>query len=265
MRGKRIISFIVLMSLLALVVTNQGCSSSNGIGVWDMAKMMPDGINRFTFIDTEAIRGDDNLEYVYEAVEGNFDYTLDILGIDFDDVNSVAWASDPVILNGNFDLDDVREELDENGWEADEYKDVEIWKQDLGYEWIALMGSYIIAGLEEGVKNSIEVIEEEEGSIQYDRDFKDVVDMLPDGLSILYSTYEEYEDQEASGISIQKINNDTLRTTAVYKFQDEDAAEDAAVYIENNAEDAGLYNVSVSQNNEYVESTAEIDIEGFPL
>lgn len=264
MRSKSIISLIVLISILVLVITSQGCSDSNDTVVMDMAKMMPEGME-FAFIDVGAIRGDDDLENVYKDVESSWVYLLDKLGIGIDDVNRIAWVGNLALFDADFDLDDVRETLDENGYNNDEYNDVEIWERGLDHGMYALMDNYIIFGFEENFNNCIDVIKEEEDSILDNPGFKDMMDMLPDGLAMHYSGYTEYTDQEASGISIQKLNNDTIKTTALFQFQDKDAAEDAVDDIKNNGEDAGLNIVSINQKNEYVESITEIDIDDFYL
>lgn len=166
-----------------------------------------------------------------------------------------------MLYEGDFDLDGVRNELEDRDYDDDEYKGVEVWKD---YEWVALMGNLIITGSEEAVKDCIKVIKEGEDSLADDRDAGDVMHRLPTGIWLSYSTYETYEDLEANGYSFGKKDEDTLRMTWVLRFRDEDAAEDAMEEIEDDlAEEPDFKHVDVDQDGEFVMVTADIDIEDF--
>lgn len=262
MKYKRVISVVTLISLLILVGTSVNCSLSSTGGATDMMKKIPEGVSYFSFIDIKELRSDDDLKDIFEESEDDFDYWLEI-GIDIDDIDSVAMYGSTILMDGDFNLDDIREELEDLDYDKDDYKGVEVWESDYGYTWVAMKGNLIIMGSEESVKDCIRVIDGGEDSVLDDNDCKDVMDRLPSGIFMMYNKIEEYQDMEAFGISIQTKDKDTLRVTEIFKFEDEDAAEDAIVEIEEYADEEDLYNINVDQDGKFVEVTASVDIEDF--
>jgi len=250
---KRFVFIIIVVLLLVPVI---GCTSGNSADAKSFMEKIPEGAESLILVDFQALRGDDDLEDLLEEFED-----MIMIGIDIDDINYAAIYGNTILLNGKFNLDDIRDELDDLGLNDDGYKDVEIWGSDYEYGWVALMGNLIILGSEDDVKDCIDVIEEGEDSLLDDSDCKDLVDRLPDGIMITYGTDEEYPDEEAWGISIKKKDDDTLKVTAIFKFKNEDAAVDAVDEIEDEMkEEEGPHNIQVDQNGEFVIASAEMHI-----
>lgn len=262
MKHKKIISVIALISLLVLVGASTNCSLQNADAT-DMTKKIPEDADSFFFIDIDELRSDDDLEDFYENLEDVYGYWSENFDIDLDDIDSLAMYGSTILIEGDFNLDDIREELEDLGYNDDEYKDVEVWKSDNGYSWVAMKGNLIIMGSEESVKDCIKVIEEGEDSLRDDKDCKDVMDRLPGGIFVMYDTVEEYQGLEASGVSIQTKDEDTLKVTAIFKFEDEDAAEDAMDEIEDYADEEDFHHINVDQDGDFVKATAEVDINDF--
>jgi len=256
---KRLV-FMVVFSLL--LVPFIGCTSSESDGMVSMMGKIPEGAGNSIFMDFQALRGDDDLEDLLAEFEDAGVYWLDM--IDIDDVNTIAICgsyADNIILNGKFNLDDIREELDDLDCNDDEYKNVEIWGSYDEY-WFALLGSLIIMGLEDDVKDCIDVIKDGEDSMLDDNDFKEVMDRLPGGIMVKVGTDGGYPGEEAWGYSFKKKDDDTLKMTAIFKFKNEDASVDAVDEIEEDIEEEeeGPHNIQVDQDGEFVIASAEMDI-----
>jgi hypothetical protein len=225
-----------------------------------MMGKLPKDTSYFGFNNIKAVRGDDDLEDLYKSWKDGVEDMLDKYGIDTDDVDSDVEGEGARIFSGKFDLDDVRDELDDMDYDDDEYKGVEVWKSDT--EWVALMKNLIIIGAEDGVKDCINVIKEGEDSLKDNKDAKGVMDKLHSGIGMYYYEGGGYIDIEAFGMSFWKKDKDTLGVSMVFKFEDKDAAEDAMDEIEENLEDE-YEDIDVDQDDEFIIVTGEIDIEDF--
>jgi hypothetical protein len=223
------------------------------------------------------------LKDLYDGWKDEYD-NLDDYGIDLDDVNGFAEYGDVKLITGSFDLGDVRDKLDGRGFDKSEYKDVEVWENSGEDVWVALMGNFdgsgwlalmrnlIVIGREDAVEDCIKVIREGEDSLQDNRDARDVMARLPGGVVMMWGVgqtfteiiiEEEFEGLDAGGMSLGKKDEDTLKATAILKFEDEDAAEDATDQIKAHLEEEGYRDIDVDQNKEFVKVTAEIGIDDF--
>jgi hypothetical protein len=265
-----IVSVVALVLLLALVGAGAGCGSNGGGGATDMMKKIPEDATYFNFIDIRALRADDDLKDLYRQWEGDSNYLGDEYDIDTDDVSSWTDGGNVTLLAGSFGLDDVREKLDKHDYaKKDEYKGVEVWESEDGYEWVALMNNLIIIGSKEAAKDCIRVIREGEHSLQHNLDVRDVMDKLQGGITVFVSTSgsawydEDYEGLEASSMSLTKKDKYTLQVSAVFKFVNDKDAEAAMDEIKSDMKGDKYKNVDLNQDGEYVKITAEMDIEDF--
>ena len=261
MKLRKIISVISLISLLAVAIAGVGCGGEGGgaADITNMMKNVPDDATYFYFMDAKSMRADDDLIGLYASWEDDSTYMSETYNITWDDVNSLTQCGDDTtLLEGNFDLDKVRSKLEDGDYTKGKYGDVELWESD--YLWVALMDDLIITGSEEAVKDCIGVIKDEKDSLADNRDVKVVMDRLPSGILTGYDTDEEYKDLVASGLSIQKKSKDTVKGTAVYKFKDENAAENAIEAIKGDLEENKSKNIDIKQDGEFVIATAETDM-----
>lgn len=280
MNLKRIISVMGLITLLALLGVGAGCAGDgegnggnrdNG-GVADVMSMMekvPKDTTEFTFIDVKALRGDDDLAELLQDLEDSLEDLLQPLATDLDNINRLASADNIALLDGGFDLDDMRDELDSQGFDEDGYKGVEVWESPRG-GWVALVENPIIMGYQDGVKNCIDVIEGTEESLWDNRDAEDMMDRLPSGLCAGFYIGDtvapagwEYQDLEASGWSFRKMDEDTLVMTWILRFDNEEAGHDAIDEIEADLEEEGFKNFDFEQDEDFVKVTGEINIDDF--
>jgi hypothetical protein len=268
---KRFLLVVSLGMVLALALTSVGCAS--GSGLRDMLAKVPSGTTSLKYVDVKALRNDDDLDDLYDAWRDSVSSTLEALGIGHSDVNTLAHGLSTdvrfTLLVGQFDLDEVRDALDDRDYDKDQYGGVEVWEKDLGWSpelesRVALMDDLIILGNEDGVEGCIEVIKDGESSWLSRTDIKDVTNRLAGGLYVDLQRSELagllISGLEATGISAKKQDSDTLSIAGVAKFDDEDDADDAKDAIEE-LMDLQFNRVDITQEGLLLEASAELDID----
>ena len=268
--NKKIVAILGVL-VIAVVIASLGCLGG-GNSAKDMAKMVPEDASRFGHFDLQTMRDDKDLEDIYEKMtEGQDD--LDVLGLDMDDINHMAAVSEEEgdyelsILKGNFDLEDVRDALDDADLDEDEYKGIEIWKRASwlgGDSAIAISGDTLIIGNKDSVKDCIKVMKGSEKSVYDDNeDFRDVIDRLPGGITTFVSPSgcrHKYEGTLMAGFVFIKEDEDTYKMHVVIKFDDDDDAEDAKSELKQDLKEE-MDDVEVKQNGVFLECTAKGDLE----
>jgi hypothetical protein len=270
---------LVLLTLLSVVAAAVGCGSDDGGSkvnedVAAMMKKMPRGSDMFACFDVRAMHTDNDLAPVSEALIGGWDEVFETLGMPVDDMDAVAMSGeDTLVFEGRFDLDEIRDVLDDGGFDEDEYLDVEVW--ETGETGVALVSDDCIIFQTDGdIEDCIDAMEGKRASLYDDEDITDSVGRLPDGLFILYGPEGQepfgdfgFDDLEATAASIGKRDADTLWMVVVFRFEDEDAADDALEEIEDgltsNTEGVDPDTIKIKQDRRYVEVTAEAAMDTF--
>jgi hypothetical protein len=267
---------VTVMLLLSLTVVLVGCGGgkggSGGGGAKDAVAMMgklPKDARAFSFVDVKAIRADTDLNQAYNSIKDSLESEEGLgggSGVSAEDVDSMVQGGSVMILEGRFDLGELRKGLEGKGYDDTEYKGVDTWEDDLS---IALVSaSCIVIGYDmESLKACIEVINGNGDSLQDDTNIQDLVGRLPSGI-VIYSysgEWEEYEGLENCGYSLVKKTADTMRVTAIYQFQDESAASAATGDIEKDTkaeiEGTTATNVAVTRDGKYVKATGDVEID----
>lgn len=252
---------IVSVLFIAVVIASLGCLGGGG-SAKDMAKMTPEGTSALTHYDLQTLRDDKDLDDVYESIEKNWPGELDKFGLDIDDTNYRAGDGSITILGGKFDLEDVRDELDDAEFDKDDYKGVEFW---LGEDdtAVAISGDKVICGYKGGVRDGIKVMKGNKKSVYDDnKDFKEVIDKLPDEIMTKVETTGLYEYKGAvmNGYVWMKEDEDTLKKVGVMKFDDEDDAEYAKSDLKRDLKER-LADVDVELREKFLEYTGKMDID----
>ncbi len=263
MKLRGIIAVLGMTCVLALGMAGSGCASKAGAD--SAIDKMPWDADRFVYVDVKELRSDDDLADLYDAWKDSAGPALTMRGIDRSDVTWAAYGASLTLLGGKFDLDEIGHELDDKNYAGDEYRGVEVWTKPYGNELVALMSNLIIIGGEEPVEETIRVIKEGEDSLGDDTDVADVLKRLPDGTLTEVHTDNWLADMvlagyEAVGLSVQKEDDQTLKITAVIKFDDDEYARDAVIQIEDYL-DLQYMHVDVTRDGQYVIGTAELDID----
>ena len=129
---------------------------------------------------------------------------------------------------------------------------------------MALMENLVILSTGQGVRDCIEVITGEKNSLWDNQDARDVVDRLPDGINMKYISHPQhmsYEGMKAQGTSLEKRDEDTIKMTGVFMFEDEDAARDAVTEIREDTGAEEIERSDVKQDGRVVILTIEFGIE----
>ncbi|MFC2027180.1 hypothetical protein ACFLU3_00700 [Chloroflexota bacterium] len=203
---------------------------------------------------------------------------LNPMDIDLDQVNCFAGVSDAdyegevVIIKGNIDLDTVKQALERDDAYVDEYRQIETWEIDSGgwsyYDTslLTFIDDMLIVGTDDAIRAVIDVFQGHNTALYDNANMSDVMDRLPGGVIISCDVEEEYEDLVFLGTSMYKIDQNTLGLTGVFKFESEQAAENATDQVANDlayGEESLWVNIEVMKNDGYVTATAEADIDYF--
>jgi len=180
-----------------------------------MMKKMPKDSWSFMYIDIDAFRTDTDLEETYRILTGRedgFGVWADTVGIEFRDIDSFSgggrdFGDMAMLFEGDFNLDEVREKLvthDQLGTMiADEYRGIAVWAPEYSedreeFEIALVSSNLIILGR---ARNCIDAIIDSNVSMYGNKNTRDVVERLPDGIVVgfhedglrienFYSAYE---------------------------------------------------------------------------
>jgi hypothetical protein len=269
-----LISGLALVTLLLSVAALVGCGSwndgdsdddANGGGVAISAmKKLPKDAGGFTFIDLAATRADDDIAELYDHAVGMIESECDALGISTDDVDRVADGDTVKILEGSFDLDQVRQELEANGYEADRYKEIDTWeKSHADIEAVALVSeSCIVVGSSmDRVKDCIDVIKGNADSLGDDKEVSEIVGRLPTALWVDVRADDSGMGFEAYGWSAAKKDSSTVLVTHVFLFDDEPASDVVEGIVDAYKQGYKTDKVEAKQDGRFVTVTVEQDID----
>ena len=280
-RARLLLRALGLLVLVSLILAMVGCSSGGGGGgdkdAIALMKKLPQGTDSFMFADFKALRTDDDLEDMYEGISDDMGgMTSDMEGMSIDDLDFLAMAGEMVfIVQGDFDLEAVRESLEDAGYEKDDYQDVEVWKT-FGMATAMTDDDCIISASDTDVEDCIDAIKGKAKSLYEESGVKDDMGKLPgDSLVVAWSGGGDsffasgtYTGMEATAVSISKKNADDLTFTGAMRFKDSASAKDAMDDIETDLEEnseAKISNLKVTQDGEYVKVTGEMDMDEFML
>ncbi len=191
------------------------------------AKMAPENATTFS-----ATRG-----RVIEAQEAT---TPEHLNIDRKSIKFRARVGYLTIYDGSFNMDTVREGLENANFEKGNYKDMEIWKKD--YQWIAFVDAKVIAGGESAVKDVIDTAKGEIDSLYSKNRVRTLLDKVKysDGIGLNLSPSQQYENLEAYAASRKMLGENAERwdIQAIYLFSNSNFAEASIDQIKGSIENS---------------------------
>ena len=254
----------VVLTVCLIASSGVGCAESEGREIVGMMKKAPASVSNFAFFDVKALQGDDALNNLYEGWKIGFDYIVGNYGIDinnviFSAITTVEQSGGYYFIKGDLNIKEIRNNLESLGFEKDEYLGVETWAKE--NEQIALMEELFISGIVLNVRNCIDVIKGKRESLWDTENTKELVGKLPDGANVNYLRQPEimaYEGVKVQGISYEKKDKDTLQVTALFLYEDENAAGNAIPEIEEDTGSDDLIRNDVKQDGRFVEVIIEI-------
>ncbi|EHP87051.1 hypothetical protein [Methanotorris formicicus] len=223
----------------------------------DVFDMIPDNYIGFAYVNKNILKEEENP-------------FLKNLGVDVEDTNYIISAysesSAIIIVDGNFNLKNFKEFLNEKGYEKDSYKGVEIYKtkSPLGKSSVAVIGNKIVFGLNEGVENCIDTIVGNKKSILNMKDIAEIKDMVSGGdmYSIARANKENKYNATCFGVGIKYLDNNTVYYKIITKYKNENSAkigyENALKNIEIEKED-GFYDINAKRDGLFVIMESKIN------
>ncbi|MDY6835842.1 MAG: hypothetical protein SVY53_13680, partial [Chloroflexota bacterium] len=168
------------------------------------------------------------------------------------------------MVKGGFDMSDVVDRLLYLGYEYDRYKDVERWRS--GNIHVALMERTVVAGSREGVEGCIKIEKGEDSSLYEKKDARALLDKLPHGMQMFWTRAadsSELDALEASGMSLEKEDDDTIKMTTICRFTDEETAESSESDLKQVWQDSGFGEIDTKVSDTYVTIWGEISLDDF--
>lgn len=271
MKNKALAILLGLLVIIPFGATLLAGCDGGGSGfssITELTKMSPQDTQTVLFVDFKKIKSDSDFEEMYEQMKESFEYSLssaadrDILNID--DIHYIGlvmmYYDQVILMDGDFNLDAIRESLGDEDFDKDNYMGVEIWYGD--NDAIAIHGGVLIVGNEDGVEKSVEAIADPATSAyEKNKDIRDVVGELSSGIFSMVTIVESYPGVDAAGLAFSKVNSELLKFSGCFKFGDSEDAEDSLRDIELDMESEDFYHLKVSRSGNYVKFSAEIDIE----
>lgn len=276
-KGARLLSRALgLLVLVSLILAMVGCGDGGGGGgdkdAVALMKKLPQGTDSFMFVDVKTLRTDDDLKDVYEGISDDMGgMSADMFGVSGDDVDAFVMAGETVfIIQGDFDLEALRDGLEDMGYDKDDYQDVEIWEA-FGSAMVLVDNGLIIAAESDDAKDCIDVIKGKEKSLYEEADVKDDVGKMPgDSLAVMWSdggdsffSSSSYSGLEATAISMAKKDADEMQVAAIMRFKDSASAKDAMDELEEDIEDNAdtkVTDLKVTQDGAYIKATANMEM-----
>ena len=186
----------------------------------------------------------------WEDDTDEFGFTLD----EVEDIMIVNGPSDYSVVTGSFLLGDLRDSLEDAGFEEDQYRDLEIW-EDSGTA-VALLevgGSNVAAiGGVDDVQAVLRAIDREQGFLEDESVLKQALDNAGDPLAFNSNTScsSEFFSSSLRGCEagLEAITGGDLDTTVLsgaYVFSSDRRSESGAADIEDSIEDQDNYDVDL--------------------
>jgi len=264
----------VLSGLLVVILFGAlllpGCDGGGGsfTSLSGLAKMAPQDSGTIFFIDVKEFKSDSDFSELYEEMKASFEYEItagsDTDIMDFDDIQYIGMGvvnyGEVIWLNGDFNLDAIRDQLMDENYDKDDYMGVEIWYGS--GDVVAIHNGTLILGDEDGVEEAIEVIADPEISVyEKNEDIRDVISELSPGLFSMVTIEAFYPGADGVGMAFSKVNADLMEFSGCFLFEDNEDAEDALSDIEGDMESSDFYRVDVSRSGSLVKFSAEIDMD----
>lgn len=251
--------------LLAVLLTATLSCGGSGGGLAAAAKMVPRQTDSVTYSDVQQLRNSNDLRDLYDQARASWRDTdlAEVTGISVPEIDWYYDAYTPdgyiEIVGGAINLQDVRNELEDNGWDEHRYQGVEVWED--GYDSVAITNGHIIVGDPDAVEACVDVMKGDIRSMYDDSDVAAVIERLPSGLfSGVYSEDYSSSGAVASGMSAAAKNKYGAKVHEVFLFENDDDAEDAVYDIENDFGNDDYRNIDVSRRGRFVVVSGEMDL-----
>lgn len=268
----------LLLAAALLIPTSCGGESGTIVGVM---KQIPAGANDIVYWNVREMEKDEDLHGMLDRWKADCEGWLDQFAVRTGDVEhflgfSTGAAGGPAgnvstgnvsagdasaIVEGTFDLEQMRTQLKSREYDGGDFKGLEVWESADGLYWVVLTKDMVAVGPKENIIESIRVIEGGNPALYDDQDARDVVDRLPGGVLMHFRRAGEspLAGEVGYGDSFKKKDQETLDAYIVLKFLE---PEDAAAVLETVEEEVDLMydRVSAKQDGRYLRIEGAVDI-----
>ncbi|MDE2801651.1 MAG: hypothetical protein OXK21_02060 [Chloroflexota bacterium] len=238
------IPLLTALASLLLLLLLPACGGGGSGGIEDMLRLLPRDAEGALYADVAALYDDDDLRPIRRDAEDEWDNAgfEDTFDIELEDLMYVVFGetdgNDLFLLGGLEDLDDLRDELDDQDYDDDEIRDIEVWI-DTSRSWEAVAfldgGRVLIAEYEDTMEDVLRRLDRESSSL-YD-EVEDIVSDVPGGQIVVVT---ECGSDCIAASSIAKEGSDEMKLVQIAQYEDEDAAEDAEDDAKDDIEDDDL-------------------------
>ena len=233
--GGGVLAIVIVVVLLFVTGVIGGGNPQPG-SILDLA---PDDADSITTTDLARVFENDLLaEEIFD--EGDWAPVEDLLGIELEDLSETLYVTrdgdEMVVLKGNFDLEDIRDELEDAEIEFDEdsYRGYETWENSSGV-MVALFDEYIIIADERQVENVLKNLYNGSGTLARtddDNEMRQILDKVGSGFVVYGDTSGacSVERCEGYGWALTEVDESDEEATVeiALLFRNERAAERAA-------------------------------------
>ena len=243
---------------------------------------VPDGYVQVVQWDVASLLNDEGLDDLQDKFLEAWEW-VEEYGIFLDDVTNVVSANDDRsnslwLLSGEFEWDDVRDDLDDVGFDDSEYRNVEVWEESSRGLTVGLLedrGLVVISSPEDdGVKDVIRALQSGEGFLFEDTDLEitRVLGRVKVGFQMMAEEgCGDVDVRSCKGVAYSVGRGEdelTLNLEWVFLFRSDSSARSGSSDIEDYFEDEMPSEVDVEdveQDGEYVVVRATIDEEDLSL
>ena len=278
--GSPVPSLRLLAVLLLAAAFVQACGMGGG-GSAELAEsleLVPADAQYVGVIDAEQVLSGDVSSVIADQAEDDWEDEFDDIGVFPDELTTYVFAYREdwflTVVEGEFDFEQIRDDLEDGGYEDDRYRGYEIWEEVAWPdESVALLEDrgWVVTGDTDIVKGALRTLDRGSGSLldDADSDLRRTLDKAGKGWMVIAGEDEcfdfEVQDCRAVGVSYHSSDDDyVVETTVAVLFRNERAAESEMDNLEEAIEDYFEGDiVEVILDGEFVIVTASVDEEFF--
>ena len=243
-RGARRAAAVTVCALILFLFLLPTCGGGGSGAVEDMLRLLPRDADGVLYADVTALYDDDDLRPIRRDAEGEWDDTgfEDTFDIELEDLTYVVFGetdgNDLFLLGGLEDLDDLRDELDDQDYDDDEIRDIEVWI-DTSRSWEAVAfldgGNVLIAEYEDTMEDVLRRLDRGSSSL-YD-EVEDILSDSPGGQIVVVTSC----GSDCFAVSsLEKVGSDEVKLVQLALYEDEDDAEDQEDDLRDDIDDEDL-------------------------
>ena len=240
----------LLAAAFIAAAAGQACGGDEGALSSGSLGLVPDDSYRVNVVNVEQILRGDVPEQLEDQLEDAWEDELEEMGVSVDDLTTlvIAYGEDGrlVVLEGEIDFEDVRDELDDADYDDDRYQGYEVWEEGRRFvEMVALLEErgQMVIGNAEAVEDALKTLNRGSGSLldDADSDLGRVLRRAGEGWFV-YGTegcrFSEIRGCLAAGTAVHRGDEDYLvEFTMAFLFRNERTAESEMEDLEDEIDD----------------------------